>query len=235
MPLFASTSSTPRSKSGGVVSAFAVRISWRPVSGSVENVTRSVKVPPTSVAARSAAGHRRGSSYRALVIGPATSRADRPRSAPRGRERRATPGSPRGSPSVRARRSRSPARAAAGARRRETPGSGPRARRRRAGRTRRRRRPRRPASIGIVRIEWVISVAARVTSFLTCTPGKSQPRGKIRLHSDEPWSTTTSGISGNDFRGSDGDRDSRSSCSRQTAGSLRATSPRSRTGRPFPR
>ena len=51
-PLFAITSRTPRSKSGGVVSDFAVRISCRPVSGSVEKTTRSVNVPPTSVATR---------------------------------------------------------------------------------------------------------------------------------------------------------------------------------------
>src|SRR4051812_9900063 len=51
-PLFARTSRTPRSKSGGVVSVFAVTISCRPVAGSVEKATRSVNVPPTSVATR---------------------------------------------------------------------------------------------------------------------------------------------------------------------------------------
>ena len=107
-PLFASTSSTPRSKSGGVVSAFAVRISCAPVSGSVEKETRSVKVPPTSVAARSVA-----SSLRLVVearssSARATSALDLRGQLARGRARRARPGSPRGSPSARARRSRCP-------------------------------------------------------------------------------------------------------------------------------
>jgi hypothetical protein len=43
---------TPCSKSGDVVSLFAVTISCDPVTGSVKKYTRSVNVPPTSVAAR---------------------------------------------------------------------------------------------------------------------------------------------------------------------------------------
>src|SRR5690606_14724186 len=50
-PALRSTSMTPLSKSGGVVSTLAVRTTWRP-SSSTTRQTRSVKVPPTSVAAR---------------------------------------------------------------------------------------------------------------------------------------------------------------------------------------
>ena len=50
--VFAITFITPSSKSGGVVSAFAVTVDCTPASGSLTKKTRSVKVPPTSVAAR---------------------------------------------------------------------------------------------------------------------------------------------------------------------------------------
>ena len=46
------TSSTPCSKSGGVVSDFAVWSTGLPVVSSTANVTKSVNVPPTSVATR---------------------------------------------------------------------------------------------------------------------------------------------------------------------------------------
>ena len=49
---FSSTLSTPCSKLGGVVSDFAVTMRDSPVSRSVSKQTRSVKVPPTSVATR---------------------------------------------------------------------------------------------------------------------------------------------------------------------------------------
>ena len=51
LPL-ARTFKTPFSKSGGVVSDFAVTTECLPVSESVSKQTKSVKVPPTSVATR---------------------------------------------------------------------------------------------------------------------------------------------------------------------------------------
>gem|GEM_PF-5005947 len=52
-PPFFSTLSTPCSKLGGVVSDLAVVMRAWPVSASVSKQTRSVNVPPTSVATRS--------------------------------------------------------------------------------------------------------------------------------------------------------------------------------------
>ncbi len=62
-PALCSTSSTPRSNAGGVVSTFAVLTVCRP-SAATAQTTMSVKVPPTSVATRSIGRDRRGQPFR---------------------------------------------------------------------------------------------------------------------------------------------------------------------------